>query len=214
MFFIDRIFPPHCVFCRTHSRTSICDTCQTSLPWLLEQPPDGVVAPLRYSGLVRAAMIRYKFNGYAYYDKILAKLIAQAVRDAGLPPVSLCTYIPSSVFRIRKRGYDQAKRLCKAVAAEMGVPWKRCLRKLRHTRSQTKMHGKAARLLNVRGAFIALGSYSGQSILLIDDIYTTGATMGEASKALLEAGAQEVFRAVGARADTPLGNPKIPSKQY
>jgi len=178
----------------------ICEGCQAGLPWITRQAGNAVAAPLRYTDRVRLAMHRYKYNGYALYDRTLGLLVTQAARDAGFSEIDLCTFVPGSRLRARNRGYDQAKRLCKATAAELGAPWGRCLRKRRDTRSQVEMKDDAARRDNVRGAFAVTDGVAGKRILLIDDVCTTGATLSECRETLLSAGAAEVFCAVAALA--------------
>jgi len=191
---LDSLFPRRCVFCRKTSRRPVCDACQASLPWITEQGV--VVAPLRYEGLPRLAMHRYKYGGYALYDRTFGQLLAQAVRDADFSGFDACTFVPCARSRVWRRGYDQAKRLCKAAAGELGLPWRACLRKRRRTRSLVGMKGDAERRENTRGAFAAKDSVAVKRILLIDDVRTTGATLSACRAALLDAGAGSVCCAV------------------
>jgi ComF family protein len=140
---------------------------------------------------VRLALHRYKFNGAAGYSVVFAELMAARVKDCGIN-ASLVTWVPCSFFRRWSRGYDQSEKLARAVAGILGVPAKKLIIKKRHAKSQTKMADESARRENVRGVFSVCGDVSGLRVLLVDDIYTSGATMEECRGILLKAGAAEV----------------------
>jgi predicted amidophosphoribosyltransferase len=98
------------------------------------------------------------------------------------------------------RGYNQSESLARPLAARLGIPCRPSwLRRVRHTPEQ-KGQNVGAKLENVRGAFRARGSgLVGRCVLLVDDVLTTGATAGEAARALRQAGARRVVVAVLAR---------------
>jgi len=186
--FLGLLLPKRCVFCLKVSAEGLCGDCQGSLPRRTATPP---IAPLYYKGAVRSALHRYKFNGASGYAKVFAKLMAQAITDSGVP-ADVITWIPCSFFRRWSRGYDQSEKLARAVSKYLNIPAQKLLTKKRHAKSQTKMADASARLENVRGAFAASSEVFGKRVLLIDDIYTTGATMEECRQVLLNAGAIDV----------------------
>jgi predicted amidophosphoribosyltransferase len=94
------------------------------------------------------------------------------------------------------RGYDQSRLLALAVAGRLELPAEKLLVKARSVKSQTKMEDDVSRRRNVQGAFKASGPVEGKLILLIDDIYTSGATMDECRSILLSAGAASVIQCV------------------
>jgi ComF family protein len=104
--------------------------------------------------------------------------------------------VPLHYRRLLKRRYNQAAIIAHAVAKESGVP---CVADIlirnRHTQSQSNF-GFKERRKNVRDAFAVPANraarLAGKKIVLIDDVYTTGATTSECAKALLKAGAEEV----------------------
>ena len=198
MTLLDLLFPPRCIFCRKPSRESPCPACQETLPWLGGRQKAGVLAPLVYTRSVRAALLRFKFGGQMGSSRVFARFICQLLRDEGASADTV-TWVPCSFFRRHRRGYDQCREIARAVAAELSLPCERLLAKTRHTKSQREMSGPEERRANVRGAFTARGEVSGRRIILIDDIYTTGATMNECRETLLAAGAREVFCAAAAR---------------
>lgn len=100
--------------------------------------------------------------------------------------------------RKRARGYDQAGLLARAVAAELGVPLVAVLRRTRGTAPQARLDAERRRA-NVVGAFAA--ERVGGGVLLVDDVTTTGSTLDAAARALLAAGAAQVFSLAVARED-------------
>lgn len=195
---LDIIFPPRCAFCRMRSGTSICDGCQRSLPWVTEQRED-CLAPLLYRDKVRETLHRYKFQGYSGYARVLGELMLMCLKDSGVPRPDAVCWVPSSGLTVYKRGYNQSRRLAAVVAGGLDAPLRRLLVKTVRNKSQTKAKSAAERAENVRGAFAARADANGLTILLVDDIYTTGATMRECAGALRAAGAERVICVCAAR---------------
>jgi len=117
-------------------------------------------------------------------------LMAEAV---GSREIDIVTWVPCNFFRRWTRGYDQSERLARVVGKRLSLPVERLLRKKRRVKSQTKMADDKARRENVRDVFQVLRNPEGKHVLLIDDIYTSGATAGECRSLLLSAGAEEVM---------------------
>ncbi|MDR0293899.1 MAG: ComF family protein [Oscillospiraceae bacterium] len=186
------LLPKRCVFCRKPHPDGLCGECREGLPW--RDPPDknGVVSPLLYREPVRSALHRYKFRGFSGYAEVFGLLMSQAVSGARVR-ADVVTWVPCSFLRKWTRGYDQSEKLARAVAKRLNLPAEKLLKKARHTKPQTKMPDGAARRENVRGAFRLLQNPPGRSILLIDDIHTTGATMEECRGILRSAGAGNVI---------------------
>ena len=209
---LDLLFPPRCVFCGKLLATGerdFCARCQRELPWLegpaAEQTGEFFslcAAPLRYQGVVRDSIRRYKFKGRQGYHKAYGKLVAQCVHDHLAGKYDLITWVPLSEKRRRERGYDQAFLLASAAALELGDVAVETLRKSRHTDAQSGLEGEAERRANVLGAYSAADPalVAGKRVLLIDDVVTTGATFSECARVLRTAGAKDVVCAALARA--------------
>ena len=196
---LDLLFPPKCAFCRKRSETSICDNCRRSLPWVTGQRED-CFAPFLYRDKVRTMLHRFKFQGYARYATVLGGLMLACLIDSGIPCPDAVCWVPSSKITLYKRGYSQSKQLAAAVAGGFGAPLRRLLYVSARKKSQTKFRNASERADNVHGAFTARPAARGLDILLVDDIYTTGATMNECKSALLTAGADYVTCVCAARA--------------
>lgn len=101
-----------------------------------------------------------------------------------------------------RRGFDQGEKLARVVAAELGLPVRGMLRKVRHTQPQSGLEDPAARRANALGAYAPAPGVQGKGlrILLVDDVVTSGATLSECARVLLGAGAGEVLCATLAQA--------------
>ena len=185
------LLPKRCVFCRKSCKDGLCADCQDKLPWRTPPDANGVVAPLYYRDTVRFALHRYKFRGFSGYAGTFGTLIAQAAADSRVE-ADVVTWVPCGFWRRWTRGYDQSRKLARVAAKKLGLPAEKLLTKKRNPKSQTKMVNDAARRENVRGVFQPVRGPRGKRVLLVDDIFTTGATAGECREALLNAGAADV----------------------
>jgi ComF family protein len=156
-----------------------------------------------YDGLLREVILRLKNQRSESLAELLGESWAEqaAARFAAL---GLDAIVPVPLHWLRRwsRGYNQSAALCRGLARVLRLPcYPSWLRRIRHTPRQYTQT-PSGRKLNVRGAFHARSRavVPGCSVLLVDDVMTTGATVGEASKALLAAGAKRVVVAVLARA--------------
>ena len=119
---------------------------------------------------------------------------SQCAQDHLTQTVDVVTWTPLSRRRKRKRGFDQAELLARTAAGEMGLPVRKLLEKRTDNGPQSHLEDEAARRANVQGAYRLTGEdLSGLRVLLVDDVVTTGSTMGECARLLLEGGAAEVW---------------------
>lgn len=202
---LDLLFPDKCPFCQTileEKGALLCPDCQTTLPWLGEGTKErrvdftkGCLSPLAYRGRVPEAVRRYKFTRVRSYGRTFGILMAQCVQDRIKEPVDAVTWVPLSRKRLRERGFDQAELLARRIGEGLALPIIPTLEKVRHTGAQSDLETESARRANALGAYaLRPGTdVTGTRLLLVDDVVTSGATLSECARVLLEGGAAEIW---------------------
>jgi competence protein ComFC len=197
--FLDLIFPPVCSHCgRVDWR--FCEDCQK----LLEQEPvlsslsllspfNGVLTTARHDGIMEKAVQALKYHESLSLAPILAQRMALALGKAGWT-FDMLIPVPISSLRLQERGYNQAKEISQHLALQLNITHQaEALQKMRHTQSQVGL-GRTERLINVKEAFRADSSLvTGKTLLLVDDVRTTGATLSECAQVALDAGATAIY---------------------
>jgi ComF family protein len=156
-----------------------------------------------YEGLLREVILRMKHAAGEGLTEVLGDLWAGHA-ELPLRSVAADVVVPVPLHWRRRwaRGYNQSEALARAIADRLGLPCRpRWLRRLRHTPFQTQQ-APTDRRDNVRGAFAARPWLAGRSVLLVDDVLTTGSTCSEAARALRAVGVAHVAVAVLARAQS------------
>ena len=199
---LDLIYPSRCVVCGGYmgpERPGICPACRAELPAPEKGPKRGefvskTVSVFSYEGAYREAVLRFKFGRREVYARPWGRLLAAKIRESLAGDYDLVTWLPIHRERRRERGYDQAKLLAVQAARALGDHAVRTLRKVRNNPRQSGLHSLAERKANVLNAYRAVrpARFRGKRVLLIDDILTSGATVSEAARTLLTAGAAEV----------------------
>lgn len=153
-------------------------------------------AALYYTGKVRNAMQRFKFQYKQHYAVwFAAQMMPLLTERLDTWQPDLITFMPIGWLRGRERGYNQAELLAKAVAEPLGLPCRATLRKRAFTPKQSTQKDAAARQKNAGRALLPRenAEVRGKSVVLVDDIITTGATAAAAVKLLREMGAAKVY---------------------
>ena len=155
----------------------------------------------RPSGILRGAINDLKFRGNPRLGAPLGLLLAPMLTEAdhplylpGADSITAIVPVPLHEARLRERGYNQAELIADALGAAVGRPVRpQLMIRTRNTRPQVSLTG-AQRAENVRNAFrLSLPlPVEGVRVLLVDDVYTTGATLEECARTLLRAGAETV----------------------
>lgn len=170
-----------------------CKRCRAS-PLALER----IVSPWRFGGQLAVAIRRLKLAGHTSIARAIAPLWAPLVAAAAEPD-GLVVPVPTHWRRRFRRGFDHAWLLALHACASAGVPRPiPALRKLRASPPQSTLTA-AERRTNLRGCFATRVDVAGRSIVLVDDVATTGTTLSECARTLLDAGAARVVGVVLAR---------------
>lgn len=148
-----------------------------------------------YEGLMMEVISRFKYHGASRLAKPLSTLLSE-YKDPELPfsEFDLILPVPLHPQRLRRRGFNQSLLLARRVSRHHSIALDfKSLQRIRHTQPQTELSG-AQRQKNIRGAFEVRNPFviEEKRLLLIDDVFTTGATVQECSKVLLKAGAKRV----------------------
>jgi ComF family protein len=202
--------PLVCDVCRARWRAiaaPICPTCGEHLALTIacricpDWPPDfgPVRSAVRLDDSVRRLLHRFKYQGWPRLAHSFAPPMTRLVAswdDADLVP------IPLAPKRLRQRGYNQSEQLANALGAFAGLPVRPArLARVRETGTQTRLTPER-RLANLAQAFRAAAS--SRPAILVDDVFTTGATLLSAASELLDRGAERVMAVTFARAELPL----------
>lgn len=215
---LELLYPPACLACAQvlPSHAFFCETCDTAIERVppaccrtcaepgrfpsgecsrcLTQPPPfaRAWAPFSHEGPVSRAIHRFKYEDHPELAEPLGELLSHEARSFLARAPALLVALPLHARRFRERQYDQTWLLASSLAratgrrAPVGV-----LSRIRETQRQVGL-SEAARAQNVAEAFTASAAAASQSFLLIDDVFTTGATARAAATALHEAGAVHI----------------------
>jgi len=165
--------------------TALCFRCEESPPLL-----DAAWAGFRYEDPISGLLLRYKFHEDLAAGRLLAQLMVLSPPPWDAVPLVAVPLHPS---RLRRRGYDQAAQLAK----QLGLPRWQGLHRVRATLPQSERSADARRH-NLDGAFAVRGDVP-ESVVLVDDVMTTGSTLHACAEALRNAGCQDVRAWVCAR---------------
>jgi len=197
------LFTPKCLGC-SRLGEDFCPSCASEVNPFRAQDLielDACFCAGNYSGWLRETVISYK-NGDIGRGEVLAKLLL-ITSERFLPdtPITMVP-IPSSKTKVSERGFDSISHLCRKLAkAESNLTIEtNCLYLQREVLDQVGLSA-AQRQVNLAGAFAVRKNLSG-TVVIVDDVVTTGATLNSAAKVLKYAGAQRVF------ALALCGNPK------
>lgn len=196
---LDLIYPPKCVFCGkllTEHETDLCAKCRTEIPTVGQHIERGecyreCYSVYYYEGRVKESLRRFKFGGKSCYAASYSRFIAMELLRQRVE-FDVLSWVPISEKRARERGYHQTMLMAQAVAKELGIEAVETLKKIKNNPAQSGLHGTAARKQNVAGVYEVTQPerFVGKTVLLIDDVITSGATLSEAARTLQHGGAK------------------------
>ena len=213
--FLDLLFPRNftCDFCGKeidYSNTHICEECYNSLPWTEEKccnkcggvvlgeekfcihcktsPPDFFMAraPFEYKGVIAGKLKSFKYDNQRYLAETFAPFLAKTYKD-NFFDVDIIVPIPLHEKRLLSRGFNQAELLANELSKLIDKPVVNALSRIKETQFQASLNYDE-RQENLKDSFLITKEVKSKKILLIDDIFTTGATIRTASKLLRKKG--------------------------
>ncbi len=185
-------------------RGTLCARCGCPTAWPVERCGEcagrrlsftSARAAVAYDGAGRALVVAWKERGIGRVAGLAADLVTETVPS---PPVDALAFVPGEGDRVGWRGANPAEELARALGRRWELPVERLLERARRARPQRGLT-RSERRANIRAAFRARAS-SPQAVCLVDDVYTTGATVGAAARELRRAGARVVHVVTFARA--------------
>lgn len=210
---LDLIFPKRCVNCQKFGSyicrdclkkvefvdKPICPICQRQAVGGKTHPGcsnrlslDGLIVGMKYRGPVKIAVKKIKYRWVRDIEETLGELLVKNMWKFDFPQGSILVPIPLHSKRKRWRGFNQAELLANYFAKKFHQKASVSLSRIIDTKPQVGLK-KDGRIKNIKGAFIVNGDVRGKELILVDDVFTSGATMMEACRVLKRVGAKSVW---------------------
>lgn len=199
------VYPPMCPICRkiVEERGEICSACEEKIfRMTFEKVPsdflDGIFCLTEYYGGTRPLLHKLKFENdttvLPMIKKILEKISARNDLKNFLAQADCAVYVPLHKDRFKQRGYNQTELIFENFFEQNNLPTENFLMRTRHTPRLYKLDPSERKKV-LEDAFVAAENLdlSEKKILLVDDIFTTGATLTECAKVLKNCGAKKIF---------------------
>ncbi len=192
---IPKVTHPYCCLCGDPV-DGVIDDAYTCLYCTRKRPPFRYArSAIRYRDLGRRMIASFKYRDGLWLQPVLADLLAAAAASLPASDHDAVCEIPLHPRRRRERGYNQSRLLARTLAVRLGLPLLPVgiLQRTRETATQTNLTARE-RMSNVKGAFTCkeTGRIEGRTLLVVDDVMTTGATVAEVADRIIKAGARHV----------------------
>lgn len=193
---LKKIEPPLCIKCSRpitiDSISKLCSDCYT-----YGRSFEISKSPYSYEGIIKTAIINFKYHNKPYYYKLFASLLIKYMMENNYTNFDYITSVPLHKSKLRSRGYNQAELIGKYISQGLSIPFLDSLKRTKKTTEQSQ-HSKALRRKNLRNVFAIKNpgkneNIKNSNVLLVDDVYTTGSTADECSKVLLNFGVSKVY---------------------
>ncbi len=203
---IDWIYPPVCSICRENAELTpfLCSKCFSKLN-LFDGTPDSIryhkdrpakeVKALYYFDETLQQLIHdIKYRDASYVAAFLGVKLGEYYKEKEIAKCDALIPVPLYPVRKRERTYNQSACLARGISREWGVEVKeKCIKRVRNTNTQTKLN-KEERQLNIQGAFKIRDRVNlPESVCIVDDVFTTGATTMELARTIKRAGVKEIY---------------------
>ena len=203
--FLDIVYPPVCGICGKLDKSALCNKCKIKLRnqaicktedyRMTSSFFDEHIYMFQYGGEVRIALLNYKFKEMSYiYNTFINFLMENEKLCEQIQQYNLIVPVPISKKRLKQRGYNQSGLIGKKMAKMLNIKYEdNVLNKIKDNIPQSQLK-QEKRAINVQGIYNVKWTHKiyGKTILIVDDIFTTGNTVNECSKVLKQAGAENI----------------------
>lgn len=198
-----------CLCCETLSEGELlCKDCAKALEAIRISAADAgsshIQCIYRYDGVAKELVLLLKEEGMEAASKVLASGMAERVLAMNLPQDTLLTWVTMPEDRKRQRWIDHGMQLCEEVGRLTGMKVRQLLQRRGRLRTQRGLN-REERLSNLKGSFVCCEALS-SPVLIIDDVYTTGATVAACQAVLQAAGASRVYALTATQAISAYDN--------
>lgn len=196
---LDLIYPQICGICGKIDKNSLCKKCELKLNkqynifldyYVQDKFFNVLICFFKYEGFIRKLLLDYKFRDKVFLYKTIFKMISkQKFLFKFLSSYDTIIPVPIGKKRRRERGYNQSELIAKEISYFINLEYKnKCLIKAKNIIEQSKLN-REQRILNIHDSYILQNGreLKDKKIVLLDDIYTTGSTVNECSRILVEA---------------------------
>ena len=202
----DIFYPNKCLVCNqliVRARTSICVSCLSKWTALqkddltgdlaVQNSIDSAYVSWEYGPELRTVIHFLKYENRARLGKELGLQLANKIHPSIFKCADGIIPVPLHKVKLRERGYNQAFWIARGLSGKTGLPvWTNYVQRMKYTETQTVLN-RSQRKENMQGAFIVSQNVSGKTIILVDDVLTTGSTLSSMAVSLKSAGAVSII---------------------
>ena len=189
-----KIQPPVCSKCSKpleyNSSVDLCaECCDTKRYFEMSR------SPYAYDGLIKKVIYSYKYYNKTYLYKLFGNLLMDFMKNINYTYFDCIVSVPLHSSKMRERGYNQSELIARYLSSKLSIPYVDAIKRTKKTLKQSGQN-KEHRRRNMKGAFEIkhpAEKVINSSVLLVDDIYTTGSTVDECSRVLVNYGAAGVY---------------------
>ncbi len=197
--FLDLIFPKLCLNCKKQGEGYICSSCfkylnlDFNIKKIKNRPYELLVYLSRYESDMRTKMLKFKFGDSPYIAEYFIEILVKNDKIIKLlKEFDLIIPVPMFIKKKLSRGYNQTELLAKNLSKNIEIPYDiSILKRVSEGKTQSTLH-RLERLNNIERVFEVEQNINGKKVILLDDIFTTGATVEVCSKILKKSGAKEI----------------------
>lgn len=188
--------PPTCAKCSRpinyNSENNLCSDCSSD-----EKYFEISKSIYMYEGLIKECIYKFKYYNKPYFYRFFGNSMIKYMKDNNYNDFNFILAVPLHSSKLRSRGYNQSELLAKYISEKLNIPYINGLKRIKKTLKQSSK-SKEERKKNLTNAFIIRRSNNielikNNNVLLVDDVYTTGSTVNECTKVLLDYGVNKVF---------------------